>query len=188
MTASTCRVLAAIVLALCVTPAALAQVDEDGSDHRFYDDLLDHFVGKWDVSATVHGEKFTLDRDVEWVLSHQYLRIHEKSREIIPWLKVPFERTIFIGYNHGSKRYVVYELSVHGGDVPHEPEGFYYADRTGNELRIVTTRGSEVFSNARFTWEPESGSWRFQDRPVVAGKEQEPSIDQKAVRAKSPSK
>jgi hypothetical protein len=184
MKASSCRLLAVIVVALCVAPVSLAQVDKDGNDARFYDDLLDHFVGKWDVSATVYGQKFSLDREVEWVLSHQYLRIHEKSREDIPWLKVPFERTIFIGYNHGSKRYVVYELSVHGADGPQEPEGLYYATRTGNELKMaVITKGSEVVSNARFVWEPASGSWQFQARQVIAGKEQAPYLSQKAVPA-----
>jgi hypothetical protein len=149
---------------------------------RFYDDLLNNLVGKWYVNATVHGQNFTLDREAEWVMSHQYLRIYEKSREVIPWLKVPFERTIFIGYNHLSKRYVVYELTVHGGDVPHEPEGFYYGVRTGNELRMIHTKGSEVFGNSRFIWQPESGSWHFQGRRVIAGKEQELNVDQKAIR------
>src|SRR5687768_17166891 len=112
------------VLTLCWAPASTGQVAKDGSDARFYDALLDQLVGKWDVSAVVNGQKFTLDREAEWVMDHQYLRLHEKSREVIPWLKVPFERTIFIGYNHDSKRYLVYELTVHGGDVPTKPEGF----------------------------------------------------------------
>lgn len=188
MKASSFKVLAVIVLALCVVPVSLAQVDEEGNDRRFYDDLLDHFVGKWDVSATVYGQQFTLEREAEWVMGHQYLRIYEKSHEVIPWLKVPFERTIFIGYNHRSKRYLVYELTVHGGDVPHEPEGFYYADRTGNELKMVLTKGSEVVGNQRFTWEPASRTWYFQGRRVIAGKEQAPSVDQKAVAARPSSK
>lgn len=184
MKAPVSKVLAAIVLALCVAPVSFAQVDKDGRDRRFYDDLLDHLVGKWEVDATVHGQKFTLHREAEWVMSHQYLRIYEKSREIIPWLKAPFERTLFIGYNHRSKRYIVYELTVHGGDVPHEPEGFYYAERKGNELKMDMTKGAEVVGYSRFIWEPASGSWRFQGGRVIAGKEQEPSVDQKAVAAK----
>jgi hypothetical protein len=177
-----------IVLASCLAPTSFGQVAKDGTDMRFYDDLLDHLVGQWDVSAVVHGQKFTLDREAEWVMGHQYLRIYEKSREVIPWLKAPFERTMFIGYNHRRKRYLVYELTVHGGDVPHEPEGFYYADRTGNELKMVGTKGPEVVANMRFTWEPASRSWHFQGRRVIAGKEQEPSVDQKAVAAKPSSK
>ncbi len=177
-----------IMLFLMLAPCSFAQTAKDTTDNRFHDDLLDHMVGKWDVSATVYGQKFTLNREAEWVMDHQYLRIYEKSREIIPWLKMVFERTIFIGYNHRSKRYVVYELTVHGADVPHQPEGFYYADRTGNELKMVPTKGSEVVGSMRFAWEPASESWHFQGSRVIEGKEQEPHIDQKAVRVKTSSK
>jgi hypothetical protein len=176
-----------IILLSMLAPCSFAQTGRDTTDNRFHDDLLDHLVGKWDVNATVHGQKFTLDREAEWVMNHQYLRIYEKSREVIPWLKVKFERTIYIGYNHRSKRYLVYELTVHGGDGPIEPEGFSYGVRTGNELKVVL-KGPEIVINQWFTWEPASESWHFQGRRVIQGKEQEPHVDQKAVRVKASSK
>ena len=184
----TLRMVTLITLFVLLAPYSFAQTAGDTTT-RFHDDLLNNFVGKWDVSATVYGQKFTLDREAEWVMNHQYLRIYEKSREVIPWLKVPFERTIFIGYNHRSKRYLMYELTVHGGDVPTVPEGFAYAIRAGNELRFEytnqTVAGSEEEVVVRWTWDPASGSWRFQGRRVIAGKEQEPHVDQKAVRTKT---
>jgi hypothetical protein len=82
----------------------------------------------------------------------------------------------------------VYELTVHGGDGPFEPEGLSYGERTGNELKMVLTNGSEMVINQRFIWEPESGSWHFQGRRVIAGKEQEPHVDQKAIHATTSSK
>lgn len=174
-----------IILFLMLAACSFAQTAADTTT-RFHDDLLNNFVGQWDVSATVHGQKFTLDREAEWVMNHQYLRIHEKSREVIPWLKVPFERTIFIGYNHRSNRYLVYELTVHGGDGPIEPEGFAYGVRTGNELKMVL-KGPEIVLHQTFTWEPASESWLFQGRRVIEGKEQEPHVDQKAIRVKKSS-
>jgi hypothetical protein len=107
-----------------------------------------------------------------------------KSREVVPWLRVPFERNIFIGYNHGKKRYIVHELNVHGGDVPIEPEGFAYAVRTDNELKMEHRNGAEVLATSRFTWDPASKTWHFQGRRVIDGKEQEPHADQKAVLVK----
>jgi hypothetical protein len=176
--------IAAAVLTLGWSPTSIGQVAKDGSDARFYDDLLDHLVGKWDVSAVVNGQTFTLDREAEWVMDHQYLRLREKSREVIPWLKVPFERTIFIGYNHDRKQYIVYELTVHGGDVPHKPEGFSYATRAGNELTIDHMSGPNVVGRSRWTWDPQAASWHFQGGRVVDGKDQAPHVDQVAVVAK----
>jgi hypothetical protein len=146
-----------ITLIVLLTPLSFAQTTAD-TTRRFYDDLLNNLVGKWEVSATVYGQKFSLEREAEWVMNHQYLRIHEKSREVVPWLKEPFERTIFIGYNHHAKRYLVYELTVHGADGPLQPEGFSYGDRKGNELKVVIKKGSEPFTIQRFTWEPKSSS------------------------------
>jgi hypothetical protein len=177
-------VAALLLLAPCLAPVARGQVASDGSDGRFHDDLLDRLVGQWEVTAVVHGQRFTLDRDAEWVLNHQYLRIREKTREVVPWLKVPFERVIFIGYNHRSRRYVVQEMTVHGADVPLEPEGFAYASRTGDELTVDIMNGAEVFIRARWTWDRESSSWLTRARRVIAGKEQEPHLDHRAVAAK----
>ena len=173
----------AIALASFLAFPASGQVASN-AEVRFHDDLLDNLVGRWDVEAVIHGQKFTLDREAEWVLNHQYLRITEKSREDVPWLKMPFERTLYIGFNHRSKRYVVYELSVHGADVPFVPEGFFYGVRKGNELEIERMNGPEVVARSRLTWDPATGSWSTQARRIVAGKEQAPHVEQKAVPAK----
>jgi hypothetical protein len=175
--------IAMAVLAICGASTSSVQAAKDSPDAQLHDDLLDHLVGKWNVSAVVHGQKFSLDREAEWVLNHQYVRIHEKSREVVPWLKVPFERTIFIGYNHRTGRYVLHEVNVHGGDVLQEPEGFAYASRAGNALTIDHKNGAEVVARARWTWNPDSATWRFQAGRVVDGNEKDPHVDQVAVTA-----
>ena len=48
-----------------------------------------------DAAAVVHGVKFTLKIKAEWVLNHQYLHVHFKSQEVVPWLKVHFEEEFF---------------------------------------------------------------------------------------------
>ena len=61
------------------------------------------------------------------------------------------------------------------------PQGFAYAERVGNELKIAFRNGSEVVAVGRHIWEPASRSWRNEGRQVVAGKEQEPFLIGKAV-------
>jgi hypothetical protein len=160
------------LLAACWAPTSLGQVAKDGSDARFYDDLLDHMVGKWTVNVDAYGHKFTSDRQVEWVLSHQYLRIREKSREVVPWMKVPFERVMYIGYNRRSKRYVVYELNVHGADVPFEPEGLTYVEHKN---------GADVLARSRLAWDSASRTWLMQSWRVIDGKDQPPHATLTAV-------
>ena len=178
------ELLGGIVLAWCIAPVALAQVDENGHDRRLYDDLLDHFVGKWDVSATVHGQKFTLDREAQWVMSHQYLRIYGEEPRNHSLAESAIRTNPVHRVQPWQQALCRVRIDRARWQHPNEPEGFYYAERMGNELKMVLTNGSEVVGNARFTWEPASGSWHFQDRRVIAGNEQEPTVDQTAVAAK----
>jgi hypothetical protein len=164
-----------------------AQSAEDTTDGRFHDGLLNNLVGKWDAEATVHNEKFTLKFEAEWVLDHQYLRMHFKSNEAVPWLKMKFEQESFFGYNGMYKRYIVHEMSVHGGNGPYE--GFCYAYKTGNKFKIVQKMGDlDQWSVQELTWEPGSKSWLVVSRPVVDGKEGEPFIAMKLVAAKPSTK
>jgi len=158
----------------------------DTTDGSFHDDLLNNLVGKWDVAAMAHGESFTLNLEAEWVMNHQYLHIHFKSHEVVPWLKVPFESELFFGYNQTNKRYTVHEMTVHGDDGPYE--GFCYAYQTGNEFKLVKKHaGSDNATISRFTWEPMAKTWNIDMRLLVDGKEGEPLVDMKLVAAKSSS-
>jgi len=161
---------------------AQAQSPEDTTDGRFRDELLNNLVGKWDVTATVHETKFTLDLDAEWVLDHQYLEIHWKSHQVVPWLKIPFEEICFVGYNRLYKRYFVHEVSVHGGGGSYE--GFCYAYKTGNEIKFVMLPDSDKTMEQRFIWEPKTKSWSIVSRQIVDGKEGEPYIVMKLTARK----
>ena len=44
------------------------------------DPLLERLVGTWVLRGTIAGKDTTHDSVAEWVLGHQYLRIHERSR------------------------------------------------------------------------------------------------------------
>src|SRR4051794_18743525 len=81
----------AINLCLLMSFNSFAQTREDTTDWRFHDDLLNHLVGKWNVTGITYGEPNKETLEADWVMDHQYLRIHEKSKEIIPEINGPFE-------------------------------------------------------------------------------------------------
>jgi hypothetical protein len=161
----------------------------DSTDWRFHDELLDHLVGKWRVTGTAFGKPTKETLEAEWVIDHQYLHIHEKSEQNIPEIDGPFETEFFIGFNRNSKRYVVHEMNVCGTAMC---EGFYYATRTGNEIKIEKTSNSLPASIQRFVWEPSSASWHIELRLVRDldgklvnnGKEGDVVIDLELVTAK----
>jgi hypothetical protein len=170
-----------------VTSASLAQNAKDAGDGQFQDDLLEHFVGKWNVSSLAHGKIFEQTTiEATWVMNHRYLRIHLQGTDVVPRLGSPMEVMYFIGYNHHAKRYIIHDLNVFGGDQPNG--GFCHGQRDGNELKMVykfaATADSAIVQ--RFTWQPVSGSWRMVSHLEISGKEQAPFLELEATPATSP--
>ena len=100
------------ILLTIIAATSFAQNAEDTTDGRFHDDLLNQLVGKWDVTSIAHGSPFTAVFEAGWVMNHQYLHIHFKSHEIIPWFHTQMEFEEFIGYNHSNKRYIFHGMSM----------------------------------------------------------------------------
>lgn len=185
------------VAALIYIPSS-AQSDEQSKDGRFNDSLLNLLVGKWNVTSIAHENSFTAILEAEWVMNHQYMHVHFKTNEVIPWLHVPFEGEFFFGYNQTNKRYTVHEMTVHGDDGPYE--GFCYAYQAGYEFKLMKkwagtgegfgkrTGAEDTLTVQRFTWEPLSMSWDIDMRLLVDGKEGESLVDMKLTAAKPTSK
>jgi hypothetical protein len=169
-----------IVASTLSATSVFSQNTKDTTDHLFHDDLLDHLVGKWNITSFAHGAPFTATMDADWVLHHQFLHIHFKGNEVVAWFGVPMEYEEYIGYNHKQQRYVVYGASIEGSD---DFEGFCYAYRNENELKLIQKIiSSETNVIQRLIWEPESNSWIIQSRPEVAGKEGKIFLDMKLVK------
>ncbi len=167
-----------------IAGVSIAQNREDTTDGRFHDDLLDHLVGKWNVNGIVHGMKFqNLNLEATWIMNHQYLQIHEKGTDTVPFIKMPWEAMFIIGYNHSTKQYVFYEFTVRGVDEPYE--GFSYASRSGNKLKVFSKLSTKEMIIQSFTWQPSSNSWHLELRIKKDGKEGEPYLDLKAISANS---
>ena len=82
------KIFAAIVLV--ALPASAQQL-------TLQDPLLDHLVGKWVLRGTIEGRETTHDIIAEWVLGHQYVRLHEVSREKNAQSQAAYEAIVFIG-------------------------------------------------------------------------------------------
>jgi hypothetical protein len=165
-----------LIITIFSSTSSFAQINEDTTDGRFHDELLNHFVGKWTASGVVHGLLFNnLSIDAVWMMNHQYLQIQEKGTDTVPFIKMPWEAMFLIGYNHNSRRYVFYEFNIRGIDEPYE--GFNYATRTGNKLKVSYKISSDEFINQYFIWEQASNSWHFETRLEKDGREGQPYLD-----------
>src|SRR5262247_3296970 len=92
----------ALLLGFGVVYETAAQSREplDGPNQIFRDDLLENLVGKWQLMRTIRGQQVQNTVDVEWVLNHQFLRIHMKDTTA----PAKYEALVFIGYDNASER------------------------------------------------------------------------------------
>ena len=142
---------------LLTATLVVAQDTPSGGPNGFHDDLLNHLVGKWNVSGTVHGNPSTQTIEAEWVLNHQFLRVVERSVENMAGKNANYEEMQYIGYDQASKRYVAHLITAFGGA---DSTTLGYGQRTGNHLEFVYQYPDEPISS-QLIWEPDSNTWHL---------------------------
>ena len=70
-----------LIIALLLVPLSATSQDLDGPTHVFRDSLLDNMTGTWNLTGKILGRNANHLVEVEWVLNHQFLRIHEQDEE-----------------------------------------------------------------------------------------------------------
>src|ERR1700733_7172038 len=79
------------------------------------DPLLERLVGTWVLRGTIAGKQTTHDVVTEWVLGHQYLRIHERSREKDDKGQAQYEAIVLIGWDEAASEFQCLWLNTTGG-------------------------------------------------------------------------
>ena len=144
--------LASATLLLAITPIP---ADEPGREDPF----LDHLVGEWVMTGTIAGDEIVHDLDIDWVLNHHYIRIHELSRERLDDGRPAYEAIVFIGWDAPSERYVCLWLDVTGGGGL-VPEGFGYGKLQGDAIPFVWGDETGGIHNTS-TYDRDADSWNW---------------------------
>jgi hypothetical protein len=144
-----------IIPVMCLLP-----VFASAQQSTFQDSLLEHLVGKWVMTGTIGGDSTTHDISAEWVLAHQYMRIHEVSREKNADGEAAYEAIVFIGWDRPDSQYACLWLDVTGGGGL-SAQAIGHGRRTGSEIPFQF-RGSDgsVFHNT-FVYNRQSDTWEW---------------------------
>jgi hypothetical protein len=79
------------------------------------DPLLDRLTGNWILQGTIAGHETMHDIESDWVLNHEYLRLHETSREKNAQGQPAYEAIILIEWDESSNEYKCLWLDSTGG-------------------------------------------------------------------------
>ena len=130
-----------------------------GQQPTFHDQLLDKMTGDWVLQGTIASKATTHDVAVEWVLGHQYVRLHEVSREKNSQGQPAYEAMVFIGWNQASSEYVCTWLDTYGGMAD---ATIAHAKRTGDEIHFIfKDKDKDSTFHTRFIYHPDAANWEW---------------------------
>jgi hypothetical protein len=160
-----CLIFAILAVIACsfAQPAA-------GETPVYADALLDRLIGAWVLRGQIAGRDTTHDVVAEWVLGHEYVRLHETAREKDAKGNSAYEAIVFIGSGRPAHDYTCLWLdSTGGGGLV--PEGFGHATRRGEEIPFVFLDGSGKISfKNTFAYDKTTDSWAWVMDNVADGK------------------
>jgi hypothetical protein len=114
-------------------------------------------TGTWELTGQIMGRQAHHEVQAEWVLNHQFLRIHEKTQVNAPASERRYEAIWFLGYDPVSERYVLHLLDLFGARFS---ETLGYGTRDGNAIRFVFEYPDGPF-HTTYRWDPEKNSWQW---------------------------
>jgi hypothetical protein len=155
------RTVFAVVAMLAATPAF-------GQQAPFNDPLVDHLAGKWVLTGKMDKGQVTHDLTAEWVLAHQYLELHEVSREKNKDGSPAYQATVYIGWGAKKQIYDCVWLDDYGSI---STQSLGYAKPSGDSIAFVfQDRDDPGTFHTTFTWHPKDETWSMDMDQVTNGK------------------
>ena len=157
------KILWALVLVGLISVPASAQAPP------FQDPLLDQLIGTWILRGTIGGAETTHDIVADWVLEHQYVRLHEVSREKDVQGRPAYEAIVFIGWDQPSAAYACLWLDSTGGGGL-KGQAIAYAKRVGDEIPFLFHGGDGSLFHTTFAYRASSDAWDWHMDAEEGGK------------------
>jgi hypothetical protein len=123
----------------------------------FHAQLLDKMTGDWVLQGTIANKATTHDVAAEWVLGHQYVRLHEVSREKNSQGQPAYEAMVFIGWTQATSEYVCIWLDTYGGMAD---ATIAHAKCTGDEIHFIFKDKDSTF-HTRFIYHRDAADWEW---------------------------
>ena len=122
--------------------------------------LLDHLAGKWVLEGTIAGRQMTHDIEASWVLNHEYLQLHEISREKDASGGVAYEAIVYLSWDVKAQQYTCLWLdSTAGGGL--SAEGIARANQAGDSIPLVFTISPADQIHTTFSYDKSNDTWQW---------------------------
>lgn len=123
-------------------------------------ELLDRLGGTWVLRGTIAGKQTTHDVSAQWVLKHEYLRLHEVSRERDAKGNPAYEAIVFVSWDAKRQEYSCLWLdSTEGGGL--SAEGIAHGKKSGDSIPFLFTISPSESLHTTFIYERKADAWKW---------------------------
>jgi hypothetical protein len=126
------------------------------------DPLLDRLTGSWMLQGTIAGRETTHDIESDWVLNHEYVRLHETSREKNSQGLAAYEAIVFVSWDESSSEYTCLWLdSTEGGGL--SAQGIAHGKRSGDAIAFLFKGKSDKdgSTHTTFAYNKSTDTWQW---------------------------
>jgi hypothetical protein len=122
------------------------------------DPLLDSMTGEWTLQGKIAGKETVHDIKAEWVLAHQYVRLHELSRDKDVQGHA-YEAEVYVGWDQESSEYIVIWIDIWGGA---SPQTIGRAKPNGNEIAFLfKDKNDKIGFHTTFIYDKNTQTWQW---------------------------
>lgn len=125
------------------------------------DSLLESLVGTWVLRGDIAGKPVTHAVNVQWVLGHEYIQIHETSQSKTAAGAPQYEAIVYIGWDPDLKKYACLWLDTTGG-TGLAGWALGHADANASKLVFLFSdkNGDPSLQNT-FAYDRRTNTWRW---------------------------
>lgn len=158
------KILAVCLFLISCSSLALAQ-----KQSRDPSSLLDHLAGSWILKSKIAGKQTTHDVQARWILRHEYLELHEVSREKNDQGEPAYEATILVSWDPKVSQYACLWLdSTAGGALTSQVT--CRATPSGDSIPFLFTISPSDSIHTTFIYREASDTWQWLIENVTSGK------------------
>ena len=138
----------------------LSSLSVSAQPSSFQDTLLDQLAGTWVLRGTIHGQETTHDIVAGWVLAHQYMQLHEVSREKDTNGAAQYEAIVFVGWDQPLQQYACLWLDgTGGGGLSAQAVG--HAERNGAQIAFLFKGSDGSLFHTTFVRDRDADTWQW---------------------------
>ena len=124
------------------------------------DSLFGHLVGRWVLQGTIAHQQTTHDVTFEWLLGHEYVQMHEVSRERTPNGSPAYEAVVLFGRDPQSGAYACLWMDNTGASA-FDPAGIGRGAVAGDSIPFLFRYTTSTSFHTTFVYARQSDSWEW---------------------------